>query len=88
MRRTWLRGRENVHKRYLIHVAGHNLGLLMRLLIRAGTPKEAVARGWCVLILLPTTDGAADAAILMVLLAPSAIPALIVVNMRFDRRFD
>ena len=22
MRRTWLRGRENVHKRYLIHVAG------------------------------------------------------------------
>src|SRR5215212_1830281 len=42
MRRTWLRGRENVHKRYLIHVAGHNLGLLMRLLIGAGTPKEAV----------------------------------------------
>ena len=88
MRRTWLRGRENVHKRYLIHVAGHNLGLLMRLLIGAGTPKEAVARGWCVLILLPTADGAADAAILIVLLAPSAIPALIVVNMRFDRRFD
>ncbi len=23
MRRTWLRGRENVHKRYLIHVTGH-----------------------------------------------------------------
>ena len=22
MRRAWLRGRENVHKRYLIHVAG------------------------------------------------------------------
>ena len=39
-----LRGRENVHKRYLIHVAGHNLGILMRLLIGAGTPKEA-ARG-------------------------------------------
>ena len=30
------------NKRYLIHVAGHNLGLLMRLLIGAGTPKEAV----------------------------------------------
>ena len=88
LRRTWLRGRENVHKRYLIHVAGHNLGLLMRLLIGAGTPKEAVARGWCVLILLPTADGAADAAILMVLVAHSAIPALIVVNMRFDRRSD
>src|SRR5512143_1477968 len=45
MRRTWLRGRENVHKRYLIHVAGHNLGILMRLLIGSGTPKEAAARG-------------------------------------------
>src|SRR5918998_614788 len=80
LRRTWLRGRENVHKRYLIHVAGHNLGLLMRLLIGTGTPKEAVARGWCLLVLLPTADGAADAAILMVLVAHSAIPALIVVN--------
>jgi Transposase DDE domain len=45
MRRTWLRGRKNVHKRYLIHVAGHNLGILMRRLIGAGTPKEAAARG-------------------------------------------
>src|SRR3954463_7427774 len=88
MRRTWLRGRENVHKRYLIHVAGHNLGLLMRRLIGAGTPKEAVASGWCILILLPTSDGAADAAILIVLLAHSAIPALIILNMRFDQRSD
>ena len=39
-----LRGCEkNVHKRYLIHVAGHNLGILMRLLIGAGTSKEAPA---------------------------------------------
>ena len=42
MRRTWLRGRENVHKRYLLHVAGHNLSLLMRQLIGAGTfPRES-----------------------------------------------
>ena len=86
MRRTWLRGRENVCKRYLIHIAGHNLGLLMRLLIGAGTPKEAVARGWCFLVLLSTTDGAADAAILMVLVAHSAIPALIIFRIGFDRR--
>ena len=46
MRRTWLRGRENVHKRYLLHVAGHNLSLLMRQLIGAGTPREAVAGGY------------------------------------------
>ena len=39
MRRTWLRGRENVHKRYLIHVAGFNLSVLMRALYGAGTPR-------------------------------------------------
>lgn len=88
MRRTWLRGRENVHKRYLIHVAGHNLGLLMRLLIGAGTPKEAVARGWCLLVLLPTTDGAADAAILMLLVENSAGPALILFRMSLDHHPD
>ena len=52
MRRTWLRGRENVHKRYLIHVAGHNLGILMRHLIGAGTPKEAAARGRALLFVV------------------------------------
>ena len=41
MRRAWLRGRENIHKRYLIHVAGFNLGVLMRALYGQGTPKEA-----------------------------------------------
>ena len=86
MRRTWLRGRENVRKRYLIHVAGHNLGLLMRLLIGAGTPKEAVARGWCLLVLLPITDGAADEAILMVLVIHSAMPALIIFRRGFDHQ--
>ena len=30
MRRAWLRGQENLHQRYLVHVAGHNLGLIMR----------------------------------------------------------
>ena len=41
MRRAWLRGRENLHKRYLIHVAGFNLGVLMRALYGQGTPREA-----------------------------------------------
>jgi hypothetical protein len=41
MRRAWLRGRENVHKRYL--VAGFNLGVLMRPLHGQGTPREAGA---------------------------------------------
>src|SRR3954463_1445223 len=86
LRRTWLRGRENVHKRYLIHVAGHNLGLLMRLLIGAGTPKEAVARGWYFFVLLRTTDGATDAAILEVFVENSAGPALIVFTTGCDHR--
>src|SRR3954466_14742710 len=39
---------------------GSSIRPLMRLLIGAGTPKEAVAGGWCFLALLPTTDGAPD----------------------------
>jgi transposase len=37
MRRVWLRGRENLHKRYLVHVAAYNLGLIMRLLTGASS---------------------------------------------------
>jgi transposase len=59
MRRTWLRGRENVHKRYLVHVAGHNLGILMRLLIGAGTPREAVVCGRAYLLFVYTEDAVA-----------------------------
>ena len=40
-RRVWLHGRENVRKRYLIHVAGVNIGVLMRALNGWRTPKEA-----------------------------------------------
>ena len=44
MNRTWLRGRANVHKRYLLHVAGYNLGLIMRLLTGHGTPARGRRR--------------------------------------------
>jgi transposase len=43
MRRAGLRGRQNVHKRYLIQVAGFNLGILMRALFGSGTPKQAAS---------------------------------------------
>jgi len=59
MRRTWLRGRESVHKRYLVHVAGHNLGILMRLPIGPGTPREAAARDLAYLFFVYTKDAAA-----------------------------
>ncbi len=59
MRRAWLRGRENLRKRYLVHVAGYNLGLLLRLLVGAGTPREFVARASAHLLVLLTAEGAA-----------------------------
>jgi transposase len=64
LRRIWLRGRENVHKRYLVHVAAYNLGLVMRLLLGAGTPRELAARGG---VLLWAADPAAGVVILLIL---------------------
>src|SRR3954454_7984090 len=58
MRRAWLRGGENLKKRYLVHVAGYNLGLIMRLLVGAGTPREFVAGAAAHLLVLATADGA------------------------------
>ena len=40
LRRTHLRGHEEIHKRTLIHAAACNLGLLARKLCGAGTPKQ------------------------------------------------
>jgi transposase len=39
-RRSWLRGLVRVSKRYLMQVAGHNLGVIMRWLFRRGTPRS------------------------------------------------
>ena len=79
MRRTWLRGRENVHKRYLIHVAGFNLGVLMRALFGCGTPREAESaksavlfviqtEGMMAIVLIATVSG--DVAMLVAVVAP------------------
>jgi len=42
-RRTTLRGRPNVNKRYLIGALSYNLSLLMRKIYGVGTPKQAFA---------------------------------------------
>jgi len=65
LRRVWLRGRENVQKRYLVHVAAYNLGLVMRALLGAGTPKELAARGAGLLWLLDP-----DLGLLVILILP------------------
>jgi transposase len=81
MRRTWLRGRNNVHKRYLIHVAGHNLGILMRLLIGAGTPKEAAARAFASLLFLYSAE---VTAIILVIATPDRFAAVLVIAVTAD----
>jgi transposase len=40
-RRVRLRGRDNVRKRYIAHIAALNLGLVMRTLFGHGTPRQA-----------------------------------------------
>jgi transposase len=40
MRRAYLRARENILKRYLVHVAAFNLSLVMRAIFGVGTPRE------------------------------------------------
>jgi transposase len=44
MRRTYLRGHANILKRLLVHAGAFNLGLLMRQLVGAGTPRGLQGR--------------------------------------------
>ena len=76
MRRVWLRGRENLHKRYLIHVAGYNLGLIMRLLTGAGTPRGSLAPVSVWLGAIVASDG--GYILLLVVIAGDQIAALAV----------
>ena len=39
-RRSWLRGLEKIKKRYLIHAAGRNLGVILRAKHGIGTPRS------------------------------------------------
>ena len=50
-RRTWLRGLEKVTKRYLVQVAAHNLGLLMRKLFGIGKPRALQGAGGLIFVL-------------------------------------
>jgi len=77
MRRAWLRGQENLHKRYLVHVAGYNLGLIMRLLVGAGTPRELSARVAAHLTVLTAAEGAA---IVILAVATNTEAAMLVVS--------
>ena len=46
LRRAWLRGLANIHKRYWMHpmhVPGFNLGILMRAMFGKGTSREVAS---------------------------------------------
>jgi hypothetical protein len=81
MRRAWLRGRENLHKRYLIHVAGYNLGLIMRLLTGTGTPRELAARAAAWLGVVSTPE---DGLIAVLLVTVEHQAAVFVVSIQAD----
>jgi transposase len=81
MRRVWLRGREKVQKRYLIHVAGYNLGLIMRLLTGAGTPRGLAARTSASFGAILTLDGGLTAVLLVTVEDQTAI---LVVSVQAD----
>jgi len=53
MRRVHLRGRDNILKRVLVHAGAFNLGLVMRNLFGAGTPRQLkdIGAGFCALVL-------------------------------------
>jgi len=44
-RRTWIRGREEINKRYLIQVAARNLGEILRRICGVGTPRSLHGKG-------------------------------------------
>jgi transposase len=52
MRRTHLRGHQNILKRQLIHVGAFNLSLVLRQLMGAGTPRELRNRVGILLLLI------------------------------------
>src|SRR4051794_36433789 len=79
MRRAWLRGRDNLKKRYLVHVAGYNLGLIMRLLVGAGTPREFLAGASARMLALTTAD---DAVLIVLTVAAGTETAMLVVSVQ------
>jgi transposase len=81
MRRAWLRGGENLRKRYLVHVAGYNLGLIMRLLVGAGTPRRFLAGLSAQLLALAAADGAV---FIVLTIASDAETAMLVISFQTE----
>ncbi len=75
MRRTHLRGHDNICKRVLIHASAFNLGLLLRTMIGTGTPRGLQGLLSLISVLTTAVRGAREAAAaLWIPSADSAVP--------------
>ena len=73
MRRTHLRGHDNIRKRILVHAGAFNLGLLMRSMFGRGTPRGLQG---LISLLCPLTIAIRDACEAMAALCiPSVSPS-------------
>jgi transposase len=79
-RRVRLRGRENVRKRYLAHLAALNLGLVMRALFGHGTPRGAASA------LLAVLDAALRTALEMIVRFGESLPGTLLPPATIPRR--
>src|SRR5471030_3191115 len=61
MRRTHLRGHENILKRLLIHVAAFDLSLIFRKLFGHGTPRELADALKCIICAILSITGVHNA---------------------------
>jgi hypothetical protein len=73
-----------------VHVAGYNLGLIMRLLVGAGTPREYLAGAVAHLVVLTAVDGVTcvivsvasgtKTAMLLISFAPSRVTEVVILQ--------
>ena len=52
IRRVYIRGHQNILKRQLVHLAGYNLGLLLRHVIHVGRPRSLQGRAAALILVL------------------------------------
>ena len=76
MRRAYLRMRENILKRYLVHVAAFNLSLVMRAIFGVGTPRELRGRLEAALAALHQALLRLVDNVCLVLVAPNRAPSV------------
>jgi transposase len=92
MRRTHLRGHDNILKRVLVHASGFNLGLVMRRLLGVGTPRGLQGRLAAVITLLVAVSRALVEALTVhrtpACAADRSRPLVNVPTLRPDRRLE